>query len=412
MAELNFPTDETLKAGADALGRLAALKAAELGMQVRQLDDWQAFEAMVASGEAEAVAPVNAKFALEWADPTTGAGKTYQDRFRVVGYRSQAVQGRGERPLCLMQQCLTLPFGTQFDNFEAFYAAPSGGLAAGTYRVSSGITWGKLVNGQTYEFTLTQALPEGGQLAFSRQCYDYEPSQVQAFATRGASSPQESADVTVGGEGGELLGEMGTGTLGDSDVNNAYRVGLGSNRWATSGLRQWLNSEAAAGAWWSPQTKFDRPPDYATTKAGYLAGFADRDFVGCLKRVEVRTALPYCDGGTSGGTECDVTYDRVFLPSAEELYWTAPSYGVPYGLEGAALEYYRQLHAGSEPAAVWATHKEYVMYAMGAETSAQNVWERSANRNYGCDAALCDSPGTVGGRNAYSGHRCAPLVAI
>ena len=107
-----------------------------------------------------------------------------------------------------------------------------------------------------------------------------------------------------------------------------------------------------------------------------------------------------------------MTYDRVWLPSAEELYWAATSYGVPYGLEGAAFEYYRQLHAESTPASVWAVHKEYVMYSMGAETSAQSVWERSANRDNGCTVALCNSTGSVANSNAYGGNRCAPLVAI
>ena len=405
-------SEETGRAGASALERLAALKAAEIGMQVRQLSDWQAFEAMVASGDAQLVAPVNARVALDWADPTSGTTKTYSDRFRVLGYREQAVKGQGARPLCYLQQALTLPFDTQFDNFEAFYAAPAGGLAAGTYRVSSAITFGRLVKGQTYEFTLAKDLPEGGQLAFSRQCYDYEPSQVCSYASRGAAEAQETVPVTAGGTGGTLLGEIGTGALGDSDVNNAYRVCMGSNRWATSGLRQWLNSEAAAGAWWEPQTKFDRPPDYASTKAGYLSGFADREFVAALKPVEVRTALPYCDGGTESGTECDVTYDRVWLPSAEELYWAATGYGVPYGLEGAAFEYYRQLHAESTPASVWDVHKEYVMYSMGAETSAQYVWERSAYRDSGCSVALCNSAGYVDYNYACRGRRCAPLVAI
>ena len=43
---------------------------------------------------------------------------------------------------------------------------------------------------------------------------------------------------------------------------------------------------------------------------------------------------------------------------------------------------------------------------------AQNVWERSANRDNGCNVALCNSTGGVGSYNAYGGSRCAPLVAI
>ena len=43
---------------------------------------------------------------------------------------------------------------------------------------------------------------------------------------------------------------------------------------------------------------------------------------------------------------------------------------------------------------------------------AQNVWERSANRDNGCNVALCNSTGNVGNYSACNGNRCAPLVAI
>ncbi len=42
---------------------------------------------------------------------------------------------------------------------------------------------------------------------------------------------------------------------------------------------------------------------------------------------------------------------------------------------------------------------------------ATNVRERSANRNNGCNAALCNSTGNVGNDNAYNGNRCAPIAS-
>lgn len=42
---------------------------------------------------------------------------------------------------------------------------------------------------------------------------------------------------------------------------------------------------------------------------------------------------------------------------------------------------------------------------------AQNVWERSANRDNGCNVALCNSTGNVDNNNAYNGNRCAPIAS-
>ena len=59
----------------------------------------------------------------------------------------------------------------------------------------------------------------------------------------------------------------------------------GNNRWSVSNIRQWLNSDGAAGSWWSAQHEYDAPPiaanvlgaDAAGAYAdapGFLAGFS------------------------------------------------------------------------------------------------------------------------------------------
>ena len=49
-------------------------------------------------------------------------------------------------------------------------------------------------------------------------------------------------------------------------------------------MRQFLNSSAAAGSVWTPQTKFDRPPTWAASRAGYKAGL-DQDFIAAVGQV-------------------------------------------------------------------------------------------------------------------------------
>ena len=49
-------------------------------------------------------------------------------------------------------------------------------------------------------------------------------------------------------------------------------------------MRQFLNSSAAAGSVWTPQTKFDRPPSWQTSLAGYKAGL-DQNFLAVVSKV-------------------------------------------------------------------------------------------------------------------------------
>ena len=45
---------------------------------------------------------------------------------------------------------------------------------------------------------------------------------------------------------------------------NSYRKSGGNNRWSVSNIRQWLNSDGAAGSWWSAQHEYDAAPTYAS----------------------------------------------------------------------------------------------------------------------------------------------------
>ena len=74
---------------------------------------------------------------------------------------------------------------------------------------------------------------------------------------------------------------------GNSDGN---RRSYGNNRWTISNVRQWLNSQAAAGKWYSAQHGADAPPTNANVwsnyneydaEAGFLAGFS-ANFIAAL----------------------------------------------------------------------------------------------------------------------------------
>ena len=68
---------------------------------------------------------------------------------------------------------------------------------------------------------------------------------------------------------------------------DSYRKTYGNNRYAHSAIRQWLNSSANAGSWWTVQHEYDAAPDYATTKAGFMNGF-DADFLEVIGETKIK----------------------------------------------------------------------------------------------------------------------------
>ena len=99
----------------------------------------------------------------------------------------------------------------------------------------------------------------------------------------------------------------------------------GCNRWDWSAVRQWLNSAAAPGEWWTAQHEYDASPDYAATMAGFMADLP-ADFLSAVAPARLTTALPNADGG--GSVE---TVDRFWLPSRTEIFGDANN-GVAEGV--------------------------------------------------------------------------------
>ena len=153
-----------------------------------------------------------------------------------------------------------LPDNMQFEPVQALMYCENG-LAAGSYTL-------KQSNAQYY-FTLTQAIPAGGQLrATTGEFQTYESTT----ATAQIESGTVSTDVI---DGATNLGQTGTGNLNHHD-----RVNYGSNNFGESGILQWLNSDSPANTPMPRLTKFSRP--YVPTKAGFKADL-DAEFLACIQ---------------------------------------------------------------------------------------------------------------------------------
>lgn len=108
----------------------------------------------------------------------------------------------------------------------------------------------------------------------------------------------------------------------ESGNGDSNRRTNGNNRYIFSNARQWLNSGAAAGAWYSAQHSADAPPTNANVwsnyneydqKPGFLAGFS-ANMVAALLSTTHTVGKSSTDGG---GTETCV--DKVFFASCTEV---------------------------------------------------------------------------------------------
>ena len=304
----------------------------------------------------------------------------------------------------------------QFDGNEAFYVADEA-LPVGTYYVTFGDNWGNNVKkDESYAFALTQQVPAGGMLMFGKASSttaalpDTDPAEwrVWSFASQTAAEPIEIVSLAAGAAGTNL-GTLSVNTkYGAAGLNQLHRSAYGYNRWSQSAIRQRLNSAAAAGAWWTPQNRFDRQPDQLATLRGFMAGF-DEEFLNIIKPVKVRTALNTVTDSEIGTYED--TYDTFFLASLEQEYILPQLASV----EGEAWEYWKQRLGLASPQVTGnaGTNAARIRYGYNAKSSAQYCRLRSAYRGYGSSAWYVSSAGgansSLGATHAY---RCAPACVI
>ena len=300
----------------------------------------------------------------------------------------------------------TTPTGVPFDAPEALYyfdGTEGAGQKYITVSVAYSTGW---VAGSNISITLTEAPAADDQLVVDcGQDYAHDPTASRNWYVyeKGGTTPKQSG-TTSNSSSGTKLGETSTVDTMHTNgrVNAPQRVVYGYNRWSQSALRQRLNSEAAAGAWWTAQNPWDRPPAQAATVPGLLAGYAE-DVRRHFKPIKVVTVANNADGNVE-----DVTYDRVFLASLEQMY-CVPQFAAK---EGEYWEYYKRLLGRTTPAPTSQTYARLIKYALNAPTSAQYCFRRSARRNSAYSVWFVGASGYVTTSNSYNAGRCAPSVFL
>lgn len=272
-------------------------------------------------------------------------------------------------------------FGTANMQFEPAQALMwcEEGLAAGSYTFKWNAT-------QVY-FTLTTAIPTGGQLrANNTSFWTYESQSATATLETGTVSTTE------------ITGATDLGKTGDGLLNHHDRVNYGSNNFAESALYWWLNSDAPANTQRVPVTKFSRAHSYNV--AGFLNGL-DTDFIAALDDVEWKCntnnvyECPQSLGGYTRGKQQTYTVtSKIGLASEMEIFG---SYG---GTQDGSTIY--DLYNG-------ATATDRIKYR---GTSAQVWWLRSPYWGNANGERNVNSSGGANDYRASTSYAVVPAVQI
>lgn len=311
-----------------------------------------------------------------------------------------------------LQWKFAAPNAVQFDAPEAIYYADENGLPAGTYHINVGTAYGSGWTVNTHiQFTLTRAMEEGDQLFVDCATNNAnDPSAGRAWRVyhAGGTTVLESG-TTSSGEDGTLLGVIGNVNTHrpNGQLNAISRVVYGYARWSQSGIRQYYNSLATKGNWWTLKNPWDRPPSQHTSLDGFLGGFSE-EFLSVLKEVDVVTAINTREWSA---VEYETTQDKIFLPSLQEMYITPQLANV----EGEDWDYYKTLAAEaglSGKFAQYGTHEVLKKYNLAAQTSSVTVWLRSCYRGYAANAWYLTGSGNVNLNTALTASRGCPACII
>jgi hypothetical protein len=157
--------------------------------------------------------------------------------------------------------------------------------------------------------------------------------------------------------------------------DNSDRQSYGNNRYLYSNIRQWLNSAAAAGAWYTAQHSADEPPNSANVWNGYNeydaeAGFQN-DFSANFRNALLSTSLTVVKASVDGGGT-ETVVDKVFLLSTTEVGLADEGYA-----EGSKLALFSDNTSRlAYPTALCVSNSEYTDTSLKTD-SPWNWWLRT-----------------------------------
>lgn len=379
MSTINIPRESTMQEIAQALNLIAI----SVTGQTPEVSTWASVQRIVRSGFGQKAFPVGSQLRVNH--------ETYGEIiWDVVAHDyDKDPKERFEHNMTLLSHDCIIN-SIQFDNTEALYHADET-LAAGTYHFSLlagyDTTYG---GGKTLQFTLTKDVPAGGAIMFPWAWNTQSTvTKISTYETQIGSVALESVVVTEGTGGTDLGIADGKGAL-----NHTHRIRYGSNNWKESALRQMLNSDKAKSTFWTPQTKYDRPPSWATSTDGFMVGLPAEflEVVGICSHTTKTNGIHEENDTLNSSYE---TQDRFWLPSYSEVFGgmennVADGTQYPYYSGGLAAD--RIKYNSSGAARYW--------------------WLRSPNPWYARYVRLVLPDGSLNYNSAYDSGGAAVACAI
>lgn len=349
---------------------------------------------------------VGDKFSNVWKD-TNNSNKEYDNPLRINHFEDGLELAGGTTVNGMWIQTVYAQLqGVQFSHQQAFYVSNEG-MTAGTYCIGFDYTWGiggHVNKGDYWNFTLTKDVPAGAKLAGFYGAPDRPQTNWRVYVySADGKTVLETVTTVKSGQEGTLLGIMTA--YGNDTLNGIQQMAYGDNRYATSAIRQYLNSDKPKGEWWAAQTKWDIAPDQLSQIDGYLCGM-DPELLAVLQPVKVVT---YCNSVTATGQKQvkDITCDKVTMISLEQMYIDPQIAG-----EGGAHEYYSELNGTSTKFKRLATYEILKTFAVEDPTYPRGARLRSASRDSAFGAWFVGANGYISNVNASNAYRPAPLMFI
>ncbi|MDO5305037.1 MAG: hypothetical protein Q4E87_05620, partial [bacterium] len=239
----------------------------------------------IESGLAPVKYPIGTQLTVNWDRIDSSGTKTsYTPDLNIVHYADATIKDSEEAEertakAMYLEWDKTIPDGIAFciaqslQVFDGTEGTPDG-LPAGNYSIkmkapNGGATFRSKWNRKYANFTLTKAIPLGGIMRMTVQDWNGTSDTATALhiiTNQGINESDarieevvvtQSADTMA--EGYTYLGEVWGEDVGYGKLNHPECCYYGDNNWATSDLRQWLNSEGLD--WWTQQTRYHRRPN-------------------------------------------------------------------------------------------------------------------------------------------------------
>ena len=188
------------------------------------------------------------------------------------------------------------------------------------------------------------------------------------------------------------------------EPNNNYndRQNYGNNHYSVSNIDQWLNKDAAGGAWYSAAHNADHSPDTAAGtgncntqyahRPGFLNGFTDDEKAAILSTT-IRVVKPSADGDSY-----EDIVRKVFLPSTTEVGLSNENNIA----EGAAWGYYTSNTARIGYVTQQCISNTRSSSKPSSKTTAWRWWLRTPNYPYTSYVRLVFSDGSLKNNEFYT----------